>query len=43
MVTAGPINATARHSPVFTAGGRREAEIATPTRLLTFLLIKILG
>ena len=36
--TAGPMSATARHRPVLTAGGKREAEIATPTRLFTFLL-----
>lgn len=38
LCTAGPMSATARQRPVLTAGGRREAEIATPTRLFTFLL-----
>lgn len=36
--TYGPTRATAKQSPVLTAGGRRDAEIATPTRLFTFLL-----
>ena len=41
--TAGPTRAIERHIPVFTAGGSRDAEIATPTRLFTFLLKRLKG